>query len=172
MAIEIERKFLVASDAWRGDVVSSERLRDGLLGESNGNKVRVRYGEKRSTLAVKGPRYGGARLEFEFEIPAADADAMLQSMCGGGRADKIRHKVAHGADLWRVDVYEGRLAGLVLAEIELARSDQAFARPIWLGVEVTHDPRFGKRALVRRGLNEPHSAWIEELLASVATAAS
>jgi CYTH domain-containing protein len=170
MPVEIERKFLVASDTWRAAIVASERLRDGLIGEYDGSKVRVRCGETRSTLAVKGPRLGAQRMEFEYEIPPSDAQAMLVALCGERRLEKTRHDVVHAGDLWRVDVYEGRLAGLVLAEIELSHEGQAFERPDWLGPEVTNDPRFGKRSLFRWSFVSRRPFVLAEFLAAVAGA--
>ena len=69
MPVEIERKFLVANDGWRSAICDSEKLRDGLIGEFDGYKVRVRLGENRASIAVKGPRFGSRRTEFEYEIP-------------------------------------------------------------------------------------------------------
>ena len=74
MALEIERKFLLANDDWKREVIKCERLRDGLLARFGEGKVRVRLTESNAWLTIKGPREGISRPEFEYEIPRADAE--------------------------------------------------------------------------------------------------
>lgn len=143
MRFEIERKFLVVHDGWRAAASGVRHLKDGLIGQSDRGKVRVRLDEQTAWITVKGARSGGiARPEFEYEIPRDDAEAMLQSVCVGCLIEKARHSVPHGGLTWEIDVFGGALEGIVLAEIELEDEAQAFARPDWLGEEVTGDPRF------------------------------
>lgn len=165
MHIEIERKFLVINDGWRSAAVAAERLYDGLVAEFDGAKVRVRLGEAKASIAVKTARYGPTRTEFEYEIPTADAKAMLMTVCGDRVIEKTRHTVEHGGFLWVVDVYAGRLAGIVLAEIELEDEDQRFSVPPWVGKEVTGDPRFRKRMIDRMCREAGRPVTISELLA-------
>lgn len=146
--IEIERKFLVRDDAWRSQVVGTRDLRDGLLSAEAGNKVRVRTDGRAAWLTVKGPRAGLARPEYEYPIPLADAEAMLDRLCGSVVLEKRRHVVHHQRHVWEVDVYAGVLAGIVHAEIELAAEDEDFERPAWLGAEITGDPAHSKRAML------------------------
>ncbi len=150
MKIEIERKFLVLNEGWRAETVGVERLRDGLLGESDSGKIRVRLADSYATLAVKSDYSGLARREFEYHIPRLDAEFMLATLCGDFTVEKLRHRVIHAGCEWSVDVYEKKLASIVIAEIELEREDQKFPVPPWLGREVSGDPRFHKRAMIRR----------------------
>jgi adenylate cyclase len=147
MAVEIERKFLVANEGWRESVLSSHRLVDGLLAASSAGKVRVRLSEGRAWITVKGERVGLSRAEFEYEVPPADAEAML-ALCAKPLITKTRHYVIHREEVWSVDVHEGDLSGMVHAEIELETEDQVFGRPPWLGSEVTGNPRYRKRLLL------------------------
>lgn len=149
MRLEIERKFLVASDEWRAAVTRSRHLRDGLIGPHDASKVRVRREDDRAWLTVKGPRAGLGRLEFEYEIPLDHADEMLRNVCDGMQIEKTRHEVPHGDLIWEIDVYGGLLAGVVLAEVELESEDQPLLPPDWIGAEVTGDPRFKKEAMLR-----------------------
>ena len=149
MKIEIERKFLVAHDGWRGDILGQRRLRDGLLAEFADGKVRIRSDGARGWITVKGQRSGLSRPEFDFEIPHAEAVRMLDLLCDV-TLEKTRHLVRHGRHVWEVDVHHGPLEGLVLAELELTAEDEAFDRPGWLGAEVTGDPAYSKRGLVAR----------------------
>ncbi|MGP0106050.1 CYTH domain-containing protein [Rhodoblastus sp.] len=152
MNIEIERKFLLRNDGWRDEVVGVERLRDGLLGEFDSGKIRVRLAESAASLAIKSPGSGLARREFEYPIPRADAEFLLATISGELIVEKLRYRVFHGGFEWSVDVYEKQLAGIALAEIELDRADREFPLPGWVGREVTDDPRFHKRNMMRSAL--------------------
>ena len=162
MAHEIERKFLVAGEGWREAAVRCERLVDGLLATSKGRKVRVRLYEDRATLTIKTGKKGRLRLEFEYDIPRVDAEHLMARECGASVVAKTRHFVPHEGFTWEVDVYEGVLQGVVLAEVELASVDQDPPRPAWVGREVTEDPAFRKQRLfveaLRRSFGEPTRA--------------
>lgn len=144
MPVEIERKFLVLTDDWRAKCVRSVRLRDGLVVASDGRKVRVRVADDQATLTIKGARVGPVRDEFEYPIPLEDADRLLAHHCNGRLLIKTRHIVSEEDCLFEVDVYEGLLEGIVIAEIELSAIDQCFPRPTWLGDEVTGKEEYRK----------------------------
>lgn len=141
MATEIERKFLVCSDGWRQGVTATCALRQGYLAIDDGNSVRVRTDGSRAWLTIKGRASGMTRPEFEYEIPAADAEGLLE-LCRGRLVEKTRHLVPSGANVWEVDEFCGDNAGLVVAEIELPDEEAAFSRPDWVGQEVTADSRY------------------------------
>ena len=144
MAVEIERKFLVASERWKEEVVRSVRLRDGLISSSDRGKVRVRITDDKATLAIKGPRSGLSREEYEYEIPFEDAVALLDRHCAGAILEKTRFFVPNGDLVWEVDVYSGILSGVVIAEIELPAENIAVDRPSWVGIEVTGQEEYRK----------------------------
>ncbi|TXN46568.1 response regulator [Methylobacterium sp. WL7] len=144
---EIERRFLVTDDGWMGSVTGWRRLTDGVLGELRGVKIRVREDEGRAWLTVKGPREGLTRTEFEYEIPLCQARVMLDSDVIDEPVVKVRHLVPYAGVTWDVDVYQGRLAGIVIAEVEMRHETQEFDLPPWIGREVTGDARFGRKGL-------------------------
>jgi CYTH domain-containing protein len=144
MAVEIERKFLLKNDDWRRVVARSERLWDGLIAAGDGRKVRVRIYEGRATLTVKSKREGGHRFEFEYEIPKSDAEEMLRFQCGRYVLEKMRHYVSFAGHEWHIDVYEGLLEGVILAEVELDSVGQQFTLPDWAGEDVTDRPEYRK----------------------------
>lgn len=148
MKIEIERKFLLASERWRSLVDRSEHVRDGLLSTSDEHKVRVRIIGERSTLAVKSKRVGGQREEFEYDIPRGDAERLL-TFCGSNVIEKIRHYIVQADLTWEIDEYEGLLKGVVLAEVELESIDQSIPMPDWIGHEVTAEPPYSKINMLR-----------------------
>lgn len=152
MPIEIERKFLVVSDEWRAAVVKTARLEDGLIASVGGRKVRVRIADDRATLTVKGARVGIGRDEFEYEIPLADAEAMIRDHCEGKVVTKVRHFVQEAGFTFEIDVYDGLLAGIIIAEAELDAADQDFPRPGWLGEEITGREEYRKVNMLKARL--------------------
>lgn len=157
MALEIERKFLLSSDAWRGLVTQSMLYRQGYLTPSVQDakaSVRVRVEGERGVLNVKSVRLGVQRHEYEYAVPLLDANEMLDTLCGA-IIEKTRHLVPFGAHVWEIDEFHGDNAGLIVAEIELSAVDEAFARPAWLGSEVTEDARYYNVALV----SKPFNTW-------------
>jgi len=118
----------------------------------------VRIANDVATIALKSRRRGPVRTEFEYVIPYSDAEEMLRTMCDGNVLDKVRHFVSHEGNDWHVDVYEGLLAGVVLAEIELADAGQEFALPDWIGAEVTADPRYRKINMITDRVGNQKSA--------------
>ena len=142
MGIEIERKFLVVGDGWRDQVEDEIRLVQGYLTEDARTTVRVRIRGETAYLTIKGATQGISRLEFEYPIPVADAETLLHELAVSPLIEKIRYRVRHGGHLWELDVFAGANAGLVLAELELETVDEVFARPDWLGAEVSDDPRY------------------------------
>jgi CYTH domain-containing protein len=152
VALEIERRFLVDGDGWRALAGPPQRIVQGYLARGDHATIRVRkIGETGAVVTVKGPRRGPARAEFEYPIPAADADAMLADLCAGPLVEKDRHALRYAGQVWVVDVYRGDAEGMVVAEVELEHPRQAVRLPDWIGREVTGDPRFGNQALAARG---------------------
>lgn len=139
MATEIERKFLVTSTDWRQPVPIT--ISQGYLSRAKERTVRVRVAGDRAFLTIKGLTTGASRPEFEYEIPVRDAEELL-TLCDGPLVRKRRHIVIHDGDRWEVDEFTHENAGLVVAELELESENQPFARPPWLGEEVTNDPRY------------------------------
>ena len=148
MGTEIERKFLVAGEGWRAQAMGPGLpLRQGYL-HAGPPIVRIRQVGEAGFLTIKGPGLL-ARAEYEYPIPAAEAAELLATLCRPPIIEKTRTRVRHGGLVWEVDEFAGHLAGLVLAEVELASADQPFARPDWLGREVTEDARYQNAALSR-----------------------
>lgn len=161
MGVEIERKFLLASDTWRTQVSRSQRLVQGYLVSAAAvtsgaarSSVRVRIGGEQAWLNIKSSNLGAARDEYEYEVPLADAEAMLARLCDGV-VEKIRHYVAHANHEFEIDEFFGANDGLVVAELELDAVDEAYERPDWLGAEITHLPRYYNLNLIAH----PYSAW-------------
>lgn len=158
MGIEIERKFLVTGDGWRKQAGRSLEMRQGyLVGEGGKSSVRVRLEGEQAKLNIKAAVIGAARAEYEYDIPPAEAREMLATLCVG-RLEKTRYYIEIDGLTWEVDEFANDNAGLVVAEIELAHADQPFARPAWLGRELTQDRRYYNHHLALH----PWKDWPDE----------
>ncbi|MEC9482810.1 MAG: CYTH domain-containing protein [Halomonas sp.] len=155
MAKELERKFLLADSAWRNEIERSERMMQGYLNDVGPVSVRARIAGQRAWLNIKSRTLGISRDEFEYEIPLADAERMLDHLTTGPVIDKTRHFVRHAGLLWEIDEFHGENDGLIVAEVELEHVDQPFERPAWLGEEVSHEARYYNVSLVKM----PYSQW-------------
>jgi adenylate cyclase len=154
VGVEIERKFLLAGDGWRA-LGQPVLLRQGYLSSDPGRVVRVRVEGDQACMTIKGRSVGATRGEWEYPIPLADANELLERLCQQPLVEKFRSKIEFAGNLWEVDEFLGVNQGLVLAEIELASEDQPFEKPEWIGADVTHDQRYFNSNLVRH----PYSSW-------------
>ncbi|WP_318310816.1 CYTH domain-containing protein [Flagellimonas crocea] len=136
--LEIERKFLVRSDAFKQAATSQTRIVQGFLNTDPDRTVRVRIKGDKGYLTVKGPsnESGTTRFEWEIEISWTEATNLID-LCESGILEKIRFEVPFGNHLYEVDEFLGENKGLVLAEVELKHEEERFERPDWLGEEVT-----------------------------------
>jgi CYTH domain-containing protein len=158
MNLEIERKFLVTGNSWR-EGATGVAFRQGYIGKDRG--VRVRLAGDKGFLTLKSkplPDSPISRREYEYEIPAADAQEMLNTLCDGGIVEKTRFTVMHQGFLWEIDEFEGANQGLIVAEIELKNPEEQFPLPPWIGKEVSDDPRYANAALAKR----PHKSWADQ----------
>ena len=168
MALEIERRFLVAGDGWRSHVRWSRSLRQGYLaGGPEGFTVRVRQAEQEAWLTLKAAASadGLVRHEFEYPIPLADAIDLL------ALAPRQLAKSRHGLDLaggdWVLDVFEGANAPLIVAEVEIPDATVQITPPAWCVLEITGRPELSNAALSAQPLASWPGAQRQELLAAL-----
>lgn len=154
MGVEIERKFLLAGEGWRS-LGQPVLLRQGYLCADPARVVRVRIEGERATLTIKGRNVGATRGEWEYPLPLADANELLDTLCERALIEKYRRRIAFAGNTWEVDEFVGANQGLVLAEIELASEQQQFDKPAWAGQEVTGEARYYNSNLIRH----PYSQW-------------
>lgn len=154
MALEIERKFLVKGE-FRSDAESSSHIAQGYICNEPERTVRVRIRDDKAYITIKGPSSedGLCRFEWEKEIAVDEAKELLK-LAVDLPIDKTRFIVPFAGHAFEVDVFHGANEGLVLAELELAQSDEPFARPVWLGAEVTGDKRYYNAYLAQHPFTE------------------
>jgi adenylate cyclase len=154
MGKEIERKFLVRGDAWRA-LGKATSYRQGYLNSAKERTVRIRTIGDKAFLTIKGLTVVATRSEYEYEIPLADCNAMLDALAEKPIIEKTRCKVPFAGLTWEIDEFFGDNAGLIVAEVELKSEGQAFTKPEWVGEEVTADPRYFNSNLIKH----PYTRW-------------
>jgi len=154
--IEIERKFLVTSEAFKKEAFTQNRIAQGYLSSNPERTVRVRIKGDKGFLTIKGVsnESGLSRFEWEKEIPVEEAKALMM-LCEKGVIDKTRFEVKMGLHIFEVDEFYGENEGLIVAEIELKSEIETFESPNWLGQEVTNDNRYYNSYLSK----DPYKNW-------------
>ena len=155
--IEIERKFLVLSEAFKAEAYNSTRIVQGFLNSDKDRIVRIRIRDNDGFITVKGKPLedGLTRFEWEKEISKSDAEALL-NLCEEGIIDKIRYEVKCGNHVFEVDEFFGANQGLVVAEVELTEVSEVFEKPNWLGEQVTGQSKYYNSQLVK----QPYKNWL------------
>lgn len=154
--IEIERKFLVKSDAFKTEAFKSTRIIQGYLNSNKQRAVRVRIKGELGYLTIKGEssKSGLSRFEWEKEIPEIEASSLME-LCEPGVIDKIRYEVKSGKHIFEVDEFLGENEGLIIAEVELENENEAFEIPKWLGDEVSGQIKYYNSQLSK----QPYNKW-------------
>ncbi|ACJ27079.1 Adenylate cyclase [Shewanella piezotolerans WP3] len=156
MAQEIERKYLVKSEAFKELAARSVRIIQGYLSSVPERTVRVRIKGDKGYLTIKGigNESGASRYEWENEIPVAEAQELLK-ICEPGVIDKTRYLVDYANHIFEVDEFYQSNQGLIVAEVELSDEAQTVSKPSWLGEEVTGDARYYNSMLMK----QPFTTW-------------
>ena len=154
--LEIERKFLVTSEAFKKEAFAQNRIAQGYLSSIPERTVRVRIKGDKGFLTIKGAsnESGLSRFEWEKEIPVDEAKELLK-LCEKGVIDKTRFEVKLGNHVIEIDEFHGENEGLIMAEIELELETETFEKPSWLGEEVTNDNRYYNSYLSKN----PYKNW-------------
>lgn len=154
--VEIERKFLVNSEAFKTQAFKVTRIVQGFLNRDPKRTVRVRITDNKGVITVKGlsSNNGLSRFEWEKNISETDAKSLLE-FCEKGIIDKLRYEVKIGNHIYEVDEFFGENEGLIIAEVELLSEDQYFEKPEWLGEEVTGQIRYYNSQLSM----QPFKTW-------------
>ncbi|EGY51898.1 CYTH domain-containing protein [Neisseria shayeganii] len=154
MSIEIERRFLLANNDWRALAGVPQILRQGYLKVDKACSIRVRISGSQAWLTLKGYLSDVSRSEFEYQIPLADAEAILSGLCPF-KLEKYRYTVSYQGFTFEIDEYLGENAPLVVAELELPDEDTPYPRPAWLGEEITSHGHYTNAYLSKH----PYSSW-------------
>ena len=154
--LEIERKFLVRSEAYKVQASTQTTMAQGFLNTHPERTVRVRIVGDKGFLTVKGASNasGVSRFEWEHQIPHGEAVNLID-LCEGSIVQKIRYRVNFQGHIFEVDEFLGENVGLTVAELELEHEDQRYGRPSWLGKEITGQTKYYNSQLALK----PFSLW-------------
>lgn len=151
-AKEIERKWVLAAPPPLDDK-KSEEIRQGYILRGK-VEMRVRRAEDSFFLTVKREAADGGRNEWETEIEEWVFDALWRTT-KGRRLRKRRYTWKEGRQRLELDIYEGKLKGLIVLECEFrsAAAAKRFTLPDWAAGarEVTSDGAFRNETLARKG---------------------
>ena len=154
--IEIERKFLVTSEAFKENATKNTRIIQGFLNKDPERTVRIRIKGNQGFITVKGKSNTEGTTRFEWEANLSLADAKnLMNLCEEGIISKERFEVVSGNHVFEVDVFDGDNKGLIIAEVELSHEKETFEKPSWLGREVTGEIQYYNSSLS----NNPYKNW-------------
>jgi len=147
---EIEYKFLIDEAAWNAlEKPEPEAIVQGYIARTDQATVRVRTKGSKAYVTLKSKTIGRTRSEFEYEIPVADALEMLDILTEKSLR-KLRYNILHNGRNWEVDVFQGALEGLIVAELEVESEDESFDLPDWVTVDVSDDPQYYNSVLIER----------------------
>ena len=155
MTVEIERKFLVTSLDFKQDAFQKNYIKQGFLNSDKERVVRVRIKDNKGFLTIKGPSNanGTTRFEWEKEIDRDEAEKLF-GICEKGIIEKYRYLIKTGKHIFEVDEFLGENNGLLIAEVELEDENEHFAKPQWLGKEVTGIAQYYNSNLSKHPYNE------------------
>ncbi len=169
MGIEIERRFLVDGryeKPWRGGksfdidqyyLANVRQIEGGIFWNetllvrdeqvlSNIITWRIRISEGVVTLTAKGRKIGASGHEFEWNIPTELYESLPLNNLPSVKKTR-HHWTGEDGLLWEVDEYEGSIAGLIIAEVELESESQEVKIPDWVGLEITYLSGWSNSAL-------------------------
>jgi CYTH domain-containing protein len=147
---EIERKYLVQQNDFSFlNSVEGKKIKQAYIQNEEDRTVRIRTKADKAFLTIKIGKDTLSRDEFEYQIPVKDALSMMEIM-NLKVLSKTRYEIKFENNLWEVDVFEGKLDGLIIAEIELESEDESFNKPVWLGREVTNEPSYLNAKLIEK----------------------
>lgn len=150
MGKEIEYKFLVNKNLWDAlEKPEPKLIVQSFLHNSVERIVRVRVKGDKGYLTIKGATEGVTRTEFEYEIPVQEAEEMISTF-QLPHIRKRRYEITIDQHLWEVDVFEGALEGLILAEIEVSEEGESFTKPDWVTEDVSTDPQYYNAVLIKK----------------------
>lgn len=151
---EIERKFLIKNDDWRGRA-KPVLYRQGYIARTTDRTARIRVAGNEGFITIKVKVGPISRNEYEYPIPLSDANELLNSLDPAEIIEKYRYTFEECGHVWEIDEFIGANKGLVVAEVELASEDEQIDLPSWVGEEVSKISKYFNSSLVL----SPYSSW-------------
>jgi len=158
MSLEIERKFLLVSDAFKADSYKKYTIKQGFLNTDKNAVVRIRITDDEAFITIKGKsnKSGTTRFEWEKSISLDESENLIL-LSKNSLIVKTRYLVKVKNHTFEVDIFSEDNEGLIIAEIELENEDEIFVKPHWLGKEVTGDKKYYNVNIAKN----PYKNWIK-----------
>lgn len=151
---EIERKFLVKSDEWRGKA-EPVLYRQGYIARTIDRTVRIRVANNQGFITIKIKVGPISRNEYEYSIPLDEANKLLNSLDPTEIIEKYRYTFDECGHTWEIDEFIGANKGLIIAEVELKNEKEFIELPVWVGDEVSKISKYLNVSLAQ----SPYCAW-------------
>jgi CYTH domain-containing protein len=137
MNLEIERRFVVRKEDLPGlSKAIMYTITQGYLLIEEDKSIRVRLTGTTGYLTIKSLISRGTFEEFEYEIPRSDAEKLIEK-CGHRVIEKVRYYLSADPFSLELDIYSGKHAGIIIAEIELPSLETKVEIPSFLFKDIT-----------------------------------
>lgn len=152
--MEIEKKYLLEEPPGDLHAHPSVPIEQGYLIVTDAEELRIRKKGGSFILTLK-KGSGTIREEVEIEI----AEEEYRQFAGHTTGDIIKKRridYPHGGHKLEIDIYQGGLEGLAVAEVEFSseREMGGFTAPDWLGEDVSEREEFKNKYLALKGFPE------------------
>jgi len=154
--LEIERKFLIKTPPENYKCFPVQNIRQGYLSHAGDFcTTRIRQSDNSYILCIKQPKDESGQMRNEVEWPIEENQFLeLWPLTDGRRVEKKRYRIPWQNKTIELDLFEGSLKGLILAEIEYESMEEIDSVPIppWFERELTRDFRYTNSHLSQYGL--------------------
>ena len=157
MALEIERRFLIRNDSWKGLITKKIFIEQGYLSKSLDDWIiRIRFTGKDFKIALKKHIRSFTNFEFEYSIPRRDGEKIMSNL--SNVIKKERFFLEFKKKTWIVDCFKENNYPLEIAEIELLNEKEDVSLPSFISKEITGLKHYSNFSLAKK----PFSEWKDD----------
>jgi len=157
MGLEIERRFLIKNDQWKGFVTHQCAIEQGYLASNlNDWIIRIRFNGVDFKIALKKHIKNFTNYEFEYSIPISDGEKIMSTLPNIIKKERFFLEVDQRN--WIIDCFKDKNYPLVIAEIEIDEEKEEISIPTFLSREITGLKNFTNLSLS----TYPFSKWKNE----------
>ena len=154
MALEIERRFLIQNDSWKGLITKKIFIEQGYLSKSMDDWIiRIRFTGKDFKIALKKHIASFTNFEFEYSIPQKDGETIMSNLSNTIKKERFFVEVEKKS--WIIDCFKENNYPLEIAEIELSKEEEHLKLPSFISKEITGLVNYSNFSLTKK----PFSEW-------------
>jgi adenylate cyclase len=153
MAREIERKFLIKKIPADADTFPHQEIVQGYFLDNGNKTTRLRKKWDRYYFQATKSWVWMVREEDEISITPEDFQSQRKKV-GDRQLSKLRYEMPYEWKIIELDVYQGKLTWLIVAEIEFTSVDEAkkFIVPDRFDIELTDKEETRNSYLAKHGV--------------------